>query len=156
MTENSTHHAARFNSNNRVVGIIDAPENAQAAVETFRENGFDDAKLEVLVGAESARMLNLEESGEQDTLTNLTETVQKSSSEVLDILKIHAAELESGKTFFAVESDGTDAQIKQISDILAGNLAHDVYFFGGSGSGTNVQRLSATTDAHPDQPISAT
>lgn len=138
--ENITQHHGEFvfYPTNRVIGIIDSPDNAQAAVELFREKGYEDAKMDVLVGAEAAKLFDVDGS-KHGILTKLARTIQKFADNEIETLKKHVSELEAGHVFFAVETDGSEAQIKEVSDILAGNLAHDVYFFGNGA----IRQLSA-------------
>jgi hypothetical protein len=115
---------------NRVVGVVETPEQLGSAVETLTSGGFMTSEIEVLCGAAAAKQLR--ESTGRSGLAHLAMRISESIGMPNDestIKNRYADALRSGKLLLAILALSEDRR-QTASRILLEHGATNVKFFG--------------------------
>jgi len=116
---------------NRVVGVVDDPQEIPATLTSLREAGFADEDVHVFLGEQGERNLDLE--GTHHGLrARITRTLQRYGYEA-DVFHEAEDELRAGHVLIGVLTDGSEEQRSRATHALRSHHAHSLRFFGHTG-----------------------
>jgi CheY-like chemotaxis protein len=114
---------------NKVVGFIDDPGDAQAALSDLRAAGFTADEIEVLVGEEGAQRIDVD-GGEHGVLAHMVRSILKALGDYeIPHAKRHEQELLAGHFGIGVTAKQEDRR-KKARGILKSHNGHFINFYG--------------------------
>lgn len=126
----TTHHGEFvYYPTNHVIGIINAADDASAAVEALHAAGYGDDRLHVLAGHEAAQLFDVDGS-KHGLIARIARRVQSFGDLETPTLRRHVDEIEKGHYFVAVETDGSEDAVHGVRDLLKAHKAHYLYHYG--------------------------
>ncbi|KAB2855020.1 MAG: hypothetical protein F9K46_16165 [Anaerolineae bacterium] len=108
-----------------VVGFINSEPDAENACRLLAETGF---KYEMLHGTEAIK--RFETATHSGILDQIKQIFQKSDDELRQLTKVAQLELEAGHHLFFVQTNGSDPEIERLRQLLVGQNAHSLVYFG--------------------------
>jgi hypothetical protein len=112
----------------KVVGIIDDPDDAQAAVSDLKAAGFTADEIEVLAGEQGARRID-STGREHGVLARIVRSIQKIGNYESDHVKRHEQELLAGHFGVGVTAK-KEKDRERVRQILKSHNAHFINFYG--------------------------
>jgi len=114
---------------NKVVGFIDDPGDAQAALSDLRAAGFAADEIEVLTGEEGARRIDVD-GGEHGALAHIVRSILKALGDYeIPHAERHEQELLAGHFAIGVTAKQEERQ-KKVRGILKSHNGHFINFYG--------------------------
>jgi hypothetical protein len=114
---------------NKVVGIIDDPDDAKAALRDLRAAGFTADEIEVLTGEEGAHRIDVTGEG-HGLLARIVRSVQKLVGNYESVhVRRHEQELLAGHYGIGVTAKEQEAREK-VCEILKSHKGHFINFYG--------------------------
>ena len=114
---------------NKVVGFIDDPGDAQAALSDLKAAGFTADEIEVLTGEEGAQRIDVN-GGEHGVLAHIVRSILKTLGEYeIPHAKRHEQELLAGHFGIGVTAKQEEHQ-KKVRGILKSHNGHFINFYG--------------------------
>jgi hypothetical protein len=113
---------------NKVVGFIDDPNDAQAALRDLKEAGFKTDEIEVLTGEEGARRIDVT-GREHGPLARIVRSIQKLGDYESEHVKRHEQELLAGHFGIGVTAEeGRDRE--EVRRIPKSHNGHFINYYG--------------------------
>ncbi len=119
-----------FNPTNKVIGIIDDPGDAEAALRDLRTAGFTAEEVELLTDEEGAQRIDL--TGEEgEVLVHILRSTQKPQDyyDAPKIVRQIEQELKAGHDGIGVGAKETEAR-ERVREILKSHNGHFINFYG--------------------------
>jgi hypothetical protein len=117
-----------FYPTNKVVGFIDDPGDAKAALDDLMAAGFTADQIEVLTGEAGAHRIDAK--GEQHGLVaRIVRNIQRAGTWEPVHVKRHEQEMLEGHFGFGVTAKALE-QREQVREILKSHNGHFIYFYG--------------------------
>jgi hypothetical protein len=113
---------------NKVIGFIDDPSDAQAALRDLNAAGFTADEIEVLTGEEGARRIDVT-GREHGLLARIVRSIQKLSNYESEHIKRHEQELLAGHFGIGV-TPKRESDREQIAQILKSHNGHFINYYG--------------------------
>jgi len=113
---------------NKVVGIIDDPDDAEAAVSDLEAAGFTADEIEILTGQEGAHRID-STGRKHGLLPRIVRTIQKLGNYELDHIRRHEQELLAGHFGIGVTAKEEDHR-ERVRQILKSHNGHFINFYG--------------------------
>ena len=119
-----------FDPTNKVIGIIDDPGEAKAALRDLRAAGFTADEIEVLMGEEGARRTDVTGEGHEASV-HIVRSTQKAPAyyDAPVIVRRVEQELQAGHYFIGVTAKEPEARERAL-DILKSHGGHFINFYG--------------------------
>ena len=113
---------------NKVIGIIDDPNDCKAALKDLKDAGFTANEIEVLSGEEDAR--RLDPTGEQHgPLARFVRWIEKAGDMEIEHVTRHEQEVQAGHFGIGVQAKEPEAREK-VLQILKAHNGHFINFYG--------------------------
>jgi hypothetical protein len=117
-----------YHPTNKVVGIIDDPRDAQAAVRDLKASGFTADEIDVLTGEQGAHRID-PTGREHGTLARIVRSIQKVGNYESEHVRRHEQELLAGHFGIGVTAKQQEDREK-VRQILKSHNAHFINFYG--------------------------
>jgi hypothetical protein len=129
-SDKSANSEFSFNPTNKVVGIIDDPSDAKAALRDLRAAGFTAEEVELLTDEEGAQRIDLTGEGRK-VLVHIIRSTQQPQDyyDAPRIVRQIEQELKAGHYGIGVEAKETEAREK-VREILKSHNGHFINFYG--------------------------
>jgi hypothetical protein len=129
-SDKSANSEFSFNPTNKVVGIIDDPSDAKAALRDLRAAGFTAEEVELLTDEEGAQRIDLTGEGRK-VLVHIIRSTQQPQDyyDAPRIVRQIEQELKAGHYGIGVGAKETEAREK-VREILKSHNGHFINFYG--------------------------